>query len=63
MALLITLVVLLLVFAILFWIIDMIPGDPTFKQIAKAVLALIIVIYLLGALFGGLPLARWPVAG
>lgn len=60
MGFLITLVVLILVFALLFWVIDMLPGDATLKQIAKAILALVIVIYLLGMLFGQVPAMKWP---
>jgi hypothetical protein len=57
---LLTLVVLLLIFGLLFWVIDLFPGDPRFKQIAKAILGLFIVIYLIGVLLGQAPRIDFP---
>lgn len=51
--LLIAVLVLGLVFALLYWLIGQFPLPAPFAMVAKAVLALIIVILLLGMLFGG----------
>jgi hypothetical protein len=50
--LLIMILVLGLVFALLYWLIDQFPLPAPFAMAAKAILALIIVILLLGMLFG-----------
>lgn len=47
--LLVTILVLLVIFAIFYWIVTLIPLPQPFKQIAIAVLALIFVLVLLGA--------------
>lgn len=60
MALLLTLFVLVIVFGLLFWLLGMLPIDPKFKQVAQVILILFLVLYLLGVVFGGFPVARWP---
>jgi hypothetical protein len=50
----ISLVITVLVLGVLWWAIDALPGiDPTFKQIAKIILVVATVIYLLTAFFPG----------
>ena len=54
---LIWIVILLLIFGVLFYVIDMLPFiEPPFKNVAKALLALVFVIILLGALMGAVPM-------
>lgn len=60
MSWLVTLLFLLIIFVIVFYVIDLLPGDPKMKQIAKAIAGLILVIYLLGLLFGAAPFPAWP---
>jgi hypothetical protein len=54
--LLVTILILGLVFGLLIWLIGQFPLPPPFAMAAKAVLALIIVIVILGALFGSINL-------
>jgi hypothetical protein len=54
--LLVTVLVLGLVFSILYWLIGQINLPPPFRSVAVAVLSLIIVVLLLGMLFGGIDL-------
>jgi hypothetical protein len=51
--LLVTILVLVLVFSLLVWLIDQVPAFAPFKQIARAVLALLAIIILLSIVFGG----------
>lgn len=60
MAFLITLFILVIVFGLLFWLVGLLPIDPKFKQVAQVILILFLVLYLLGVLFGGFPVASWP---
>jgi len=56
---LITLLVLLVVFVIVFYVIDLLPGDPKLKQLIKLVAGLILLIYLISVLFGVAPGPPW----
>ena len=51
--LLVVVLILGLVFALLYWLIGQFPLPAPFAMVAKAVLALIAVLILLGMLFGG----------
>lgn len=53
--LLISLLVLVLIFGVAWWIITLIPLPPPFHQVAQVVLALIFLLVLLGILLGGVP--------
>lgn len=50
---LVVVLILGLVFALLYWLIGQFPLPAPFAMVAKAVLALIAVLILLGMLFGG----------
>ena len=62
-SLLIWVLILLLIFGVFFWVIDLIPyGEPSFKMIAKAILAIVLLLILIDALVGGrLGLPNWRV--
>jgi hypothetical protein len=51
-SLLVTVLIVGLVFGLLYWLIGQFPLPAPFAMVAKAVLALVIVLWLLGALFG-----------
>jgi len=53
---LVTLLVLLIVFGVVFWLVSLIPMPPPLKTGAQVVVGLIAVIVLLGLLFGWVPL-------
>lgn len=56
-AFLIYVIVLLLIFGVIWYVIDLLPiTPPNFKQIIKAIVGLILVLILLGMLFGGIPM-------
>jgi hypothetical protein len=54
--LLVTILILGLVFGLLYWLIGQFPLPPPFAMVAKAVMAVIIVIVILGMLFGTISL-------
>jgi uncharacterized membrane protein YozB (DUF420 family) len=57
--LLISILILLLIFGVLFYVVDLIPfGPPQLKWAIHAVLALILIVILLEFLLGGLPHMR-----
>ncbi len=57
------LILLIILFGILAYAIDNLPFiEPPFKQTAKALLALVLVLLLLAAVMGAVPMPRWPVA-
>jgi hypothetical protein len=59
---LVTLLILVLVFGILWYVFTaLVPLPPPFGMVARAIIALIFVLVLIGILFGGidLPMARW----
>lgn len=51
--LLVTLLILLIVFAIVWWLASMIPIPPQFRWVVNVLLGLILLILLLSILFGG----------
>jgi hypothetical protein len=51
--LLIYVLVILLIFGVIFYVIDLFPGPPNFKLIAKAILALVLLLVLLDLVLGG----------
>lgn len=53
-SLLISLLVLILIFAIVWWILSLIPVPPQFRWIAQVVLGIILLLCLLGFLTGGI---------
>jgi hypothetical protein len=58
--LLVVVLVLGLIFWLVIWTIDQIPGLAPFKMVARAIVAIIAVLILLGMIFGGIniPLLR-----
>ena len=54
--LLIWLLILILVFGVIFWVIQQIPLPPPFGSIALAVVALIFILIIVSALLGEIPL-------
>ncbi len=42
-----------LIFALLFWLVDQLPLPAPFNMVAKAILAVIAIVLLLGIVFGG----------
>lgn len=48
----IELLIFLILVAFVFWLIDLIPGDATVKQIIKGVCILLIVLFVIQVLFG-----------
>jgi len=56
MNILITLLIMLIVFGIIWYVVTLLPIVEPFKSIALAIVGLILVVYLLGVLFGGMPL-------
>lgn len=59
MEFLIWLLILLIVFAVLFYVIDLLPLDTNLNRIAKAIVGVILLLVLLSALFGS-PILRLP---
>jgi len=59
MGLLVTLLVLVVVLMLAFWLVGMLPGDPKLKQIAQVIVVVIGLIYLLAVLFGRAPVVPW----
>jgi len=55
-AVLVTILVWTLVFAVLVWAIDQVPAFAPFKPFIRAILALIVVVLLLSLLFGWVPI-------
>jgi heme A synthase len=53
---LISLLIILIVFALLIYIVDLLIPDQKIKNIVRAVLAVILVLYLLQAFLGGGPI-------
>jgi hypothetical protein len=56
----VSLLVLLIIFAIAFYIIDLLISDARMKNIARAIMGLFILIILIGLLFGAVPFPAWP---
>ena len=57
MGMLISLLILIIVFGVIFWLVqNAIPMTPPFQKAATAVLAIIFILYLLGSLHAGHPL-------
>ncbi len=56
MGTLIALIVIAIVFGLLFWALQQLPLPAPFGQVARVLLILVFVLWLLGVLFGGLPL-------
>jgi hypothetical protein len=56
-SLLISILILLIIFGIAWYVIDLFPGIPAqIKQIVKAIVGLVLILILLGSLFGLTPL-------
>ena len=51
---LVLLLILVLVFALIVWAIDQVPAWTPYRGFARAILALIFIILLLGIVFGGI---------
>jgi len=62
-SLLFTLLVLALVVAVAWWVIGMVPMPPQIKQIVSVIFGLMVLVYLLGLLFGGLSLPTLRLTG
>lgn len=58
LSVLITILIVALVVWLAFWVIDMLPLPEQPKLIVKVIVGLIVLIYLLGLLFGAAP---WPM--
>jgi hypothetical protein len=59
MPFLFSLLVMVIVLGLIYWLITMLPLPPPFKNIALVIIVVICLIYLLGILFGGF--APFPV--
>jgi hypothetical protein len=57
---LVYLLVLCLVFGLIYYALGLLPVPPPFKNIVMVILILIFILLLLGAMFGTVPLPRWP---
>jgi len=57
-SLLVTLLILILILGVIVWVIGQLPLEPPFKNIAYAVVGLIVVIYLISILAGGVPVLK-----
>jgi len=57
---LVYLLVLCLVFGLVYYALGLLPLAPPFKNIVLVILILIFILLLLGALFGAMPLPKWP---
>lgn len=55
MDLLLTLLIFILIFGLIYWVTTLIPLPGPMRQIVIVILAVIAIIYLLGMLFGGFP--------
>lgn len=56
--LLITVLILGVVFYLLYWLIGEIPLPAPFAVVAKAIIAIVVVVVLLGLLFGGIKIPQ-----
>ena len=52
MDVLVSLIVALIIIGVAVWLLDFLPMDADFKRLIKGLLILVVVIYLLGLLFG-----------
>jgi len=61
MSILITLIILIIVFGLIWWLVGILPIPQPFKNVVIAILAVIGIIYLLGVAFGfgGFQPVRW----
>jgi uncharacterized membrane protein YwzB len=59
---LITLLIVVLIVGLAWWILDLLPIEPSFKQIARVILLVIVLLVLISALLGYLPVGAWPKA-
>jgi hypothetical protein len=57
---LVYLLILCLIFGLIYWAIGLFPLPPPFKNIVLVIIVLIFILLLLGALFGAMPLPKWP---
>lgn len=55
LSLLVWLLIMALVFALIYWVLTLLPLPPNIRQIIIAILAVIFIIILLSALLGGVP--------
>jgi hypothetical protein len=58
--LLIYIVVLCLIFGLIYYAITLMPLPDPFKNIAMIVILLVFILVLLGIIFGGVNLPKWP---
>lgn len=57
---LVYLLILCLIFGLIYWAIGLFPLPQPLKNIVLVIIVLIFILLLLGALFGSLPLPKWP---
>lgn len=55
-SLLVSILVLLIIGGLIYWVLGMLPLPAPVMQIAKVVLAVILILILVGMLFGGVPM-------
>lgn len=59
MGVLLTILVIVVILAAVFWLLGMVPLDGKARQIVNVILAVIGIVLLLGVLFGRVPLIAW----